>query len=117
MLRLRQRWGVAHQPEPRRRSAGAGKSQISWSHAFWLVGRLGLEPRTHGLKVRCSTIELTPLGAGLERRRRRRANGRHGCKAYLLALWGERATPGSGHPGHLVKIPTSWLASTASSSG
>ena len=25
-----------------------------------LVGRLGLEPRTHGLKVRCSTIELTP---------------------------------------------------------
>jgi hypothetical protein len=24
------------------------------------VGRLGLEPRTHGLKVRCSTIELTP---------------------------------------------------------
>jgi hypothetical protein len=26
------------------------------------VGRLGLEPRTHGLKVRCSTIELTPLG-------------------------------------------------------
>ena len=26
-----------------------------------LVGRLGLEPRTHGLKVRCSTIELTPL--------------------------------------------------------
>jgi large repetitive protein len=27
------------------------------------VGRLGLEPRTHGLKVRCSTIELTPLGA------------------------------------------------------
>ncbi len=27
---------------------------------FWLVGRLGLEPRTHGLKVRCSTIELTP---------------------------------------------------------
>jgi hypothetical protein len=28
------------------------------------VGRLGLEPRTHGLKVRCSTIELTPRGAG-----------------------------------------------------
>jgi hypothetical protein len=27
------------------------------------VGRLGLEPRTHGLKVRCSTIELTPRGA------------------------------------------------------
>jgi hypothetical protein len=27
------------------------------------VGRRGLEPRTHGLKVRCSTIELTPLGA------------------------------------------------------
>jgi hypothetical protein len=27
---------------------------------FVLVGRLGLEPRTHGLKVRCSTIELTP---------------------------------------------------------
>ena len=26
------------------------------------VGRLGLEPRTHGLKVRCSTIELTPRG-------------------------------------------------------
>jgi site-specific DNA recombinase len=25
-----------------------------------VVGRLGLEPRTHGLKVRCSTIELTP---------------------------------------------------------
>ena len=25
-----------------------------------LVGRLGLEPRTHGLKVRCSAIELTP---------------------------------------------------------
>jgi hypothetical protein len=25
-----------------------------------MVGRLGLEPRTHGLKVRCSTIELTP---------------------------------------------------------
>jgi integrase len=24
------------------------------------VGRLGLEPRTDGLKVRCSTIELTP---------------------------------------------------------
>src|ERR1039457_7348938 len=29
------------------------------------VGRLGLEPRTHGLKVRCSTIELTPRGAGV----------------------------------------------------
>ncbi len=28
-----------------------------------MVGRLGLEPRTHGLKVRCSTIELTPRGA------------------------------------------------------
>jgi hypothetical protein len=27
---------------------------------FSQVGRLGLEPRTHGLKVRCSTIELTP---------------------------------------------------------
>jgi hypothetical protein len=27
---------------------------------FVQVGRLGLEPRTHGLKVRCSTIELTP---------------------------------------------------------
>jgi hypothetical protein len=27
---------------------------------FVRVGRLGLEPRTHGLKVRCSTIELTP---------------------------------------------------------
>jgi hypothetical protein len=26
-----------------------------------LVGRLGLEPRTDGLKVRCSAIELTPL--------------------------------------------------------
>jgi hypothetical protein len=26
-----------------------------------LVGRLGLEPRTNGLKVHCSTIELTPL--------------------------------------------------------
>jgi hypothetical protein len=25
------------------------------------VGRLGLEPRTYGLKVRCSAIELTPL--------------------------------------------------------
>jgi hypothetical protein len=25
------------------------------------VGRLGLEPRTDGLKVRSSTIELTPL--------------------------------------------------------
>jgi hypothetical protein len=32
--------------------------------ASWLVGRLGLEPRTHGLKVRCSTIELTPRAAG-----------------------------------------------------
>ena len=26
-----------------------------------IVGRLGLEPRTNGLKVRCSTIELTTL--------------------------------------------------------
>ena len=42
------------------------------------VGRLGLEPRTHGLKVRCSTIELTPRGA-------RRAN----------ATAGSVPTPGS----------------------
>jgi Thioesterase-like superfamily len=34
------------------------------------VGRLGLEPRTHGLKVRCSTIELTPRGT-VDRRRLR----------------------------------------------
>ena len=26
---------------------------------FFLVGRLGLEPRTNGLKGHCSTIELT----------------------------------------------------------
>jgi hypothetical protein len=38
------------------------------------VGRLGLEPRTHGLKVRCSTIELTPQpgrAAGRTNRARR----------------------------------------------
>ena len=27
-----------------------------------MVGRLGFEPRTNGLKVRCSTVELTARG-------------------------------------------------------
>ena len=31
---------------------------MSPESAIYLVGRLGLEPRTSGLKVRCSTIEL-----------------------------------------------------------
>ncbi len=42
-----------------------------------LVGRLGLEPRTHGLKVRCSTIELTPrLRPGSKRQRWKRTESR-----------------------------------------
>ena len=36
-----------------RSAGGAGR-------AGGMVGRLGLEPRTNGLKVHCSTIELTP---------------------------------------------------------
>ena len=55
------------------------------------VGRLGLEPRTHGLKVRCSTIELTPRGNDgnrrrskrIESRRRRGAPHPRSCPAYL----------------------------------
>src|ERR1017187_1834458 len=44
-----------------------------------MVGRPGLEPGTHGLKVRCSTIELTPLGfrrCGSRVRKRTESAGR-----------------------------------------
>ena len=39
-----------------------------------LVGRLGLEPRTYGLKVRCSTIELTPRNRPGRHRRTKRTD-------------------------------------------
>ncbi len=42
----------------------SGEGNPQTSHAVRamtnLVGRLGLEPRTHGLKVRCTTVVLTP---------------------------------------------------------
>jgi site-specific DNA recombinase len=45
-------------PEPRDTNAATTEPPVRTM--LRSVGRLGLEPRTHGLKVRCSTIELTP---------------------------------------------------------
>jgi site-specific DNA recombinase len=48
-------------PRPRTATPGSDSTAIGLVRAMGQpVGRLGLEPRTHGLKVRCSTIELTP---------------------------------------------------------
>jgi hypothetical protein len=54
--------GHRHQPEHRQPSAEGQTSSLRRTNTQGLVGRLGLEPRTDGLKVRCSAIELTPLG-------------------------------------------------------
>jgi hypothetical protein len=46
---------------PKGRPDGHGFREEESLCRLALVGRLGLEPRTDGLKVRCSAIELTPL--------------------------------------------------------
>jgi hypothetical protein len=65
------------------------------------VGRLGLEPRTHGLKVRCSTIELTPRGqyslAALSR----------GAGACVVAVSGERV-PRESAPINMIRAADKW---------
>jgi hypothetical protein len=57
--RLRARWKRCFVERLNRSTAEDQQTMFS------LVGRLGLEPRTHGLKVRCSTIELTPRKSSL----------------------------------------------------
>jgi hypothetical protein len=54
--------GTAGLPSGSRARTGTDGSRLLTSlRRSGLVGRLGLEPRTYGLKVRCSAIELTPL--------------------------------------------------------
>ena len=38
------------------------KSISYLEHVGWLVGAVGIEPTTFGLKGRCSTTELRPYG-------------------------------------------------------
>src|SRR5438552_5667447 len=70
--------------------------QVYWG--FKLVGRVGFEPTTNGLKGRCSTTELPthPIGAGTlndAHRWRKREFARRPQKAPSLTLATERQTP------------------------
>jgi hypothetical protein len=47
-------------PEPTAHRNSTPHKAVGWT----FVGRLGLEPRTNGLKVHCSAIELEGLGSG-----------------------------------------------------
>src|SRR5690606_39449631 len=71
-----------------------------------LVGRLGFEPRTNGLKARCSTVELTALG-------RTPARDGSGRVSRSVARDAARGRPETGESGRASRRATRSHASAA----
>jgi len=73
---------------------------------FCRVGPVGLEPTTHGLKVRCSAIELEAQAYANNAGKNGRNNSREGNPAQSIGCEGPSRTR-PGHPG----MARPWLRS------